>query len=114
MDIIIVTVEKGNKAPNSYQIVPKGLVVSKRPVLVCVGFDALHPIGTARLYVESGVIKAILTIDKSKYLDLYPAIAYTIIKQSGNKVTEFQVRQIGLSKTPNYHTTIKTIGEQLR
>ena len=96
MDIITVIVEKGNKGVNSYQIVPSGIVISKRPVLVCIDFDVRHPIGRARLYVEGGVIKAILSINKDRYLDLYPAIGYTVIKQSGNKVTEFEIRQIGL------------------
>ena len=111
---MIVTVEKGNKGTDSSQIVPKGIVISKRPVLVCLDFDVRNPIGRARLYVESGVIKAILSIDKDKYLDLYPAIAYSIIKQSGNKVTKFKIWQIGLTKTANEDPSIQTIGEQVK
>lgn len=114
MDIITVTVEKGNKGVNSYQIVPSGIVISKRPILILLDFDPRNQVGTARPYVYKGVIKAILNIHKGNYLDLYPAIGYIIIKKSGNKVTEFEIRQIGLSKNPNEDATIKTLGEQIK
>ena len=112
MDIVTVIVEKGNKGTD--QIIPKGMVMTKRQILVCLNYDVRKVIGTARLYIERGVIKAILSIDKDKYLDLYPGIGYKIIKQRGNKITDFEILQIGLSKNLNEDATIKMIGEQIK